>query len=339
MIYPKFLKPNQTIGVPAPSNGAKKDSVVAYENAIKTLNKLGYNTIESENKYNTALLVSADAKTRAKEFSNMWQDSKINALISLSGGEFMVEILPYLNKDELQTATPKFFQGFSDNTVLVHYLTTVLDVATIYHYNIGSFGMNRWHSTVKDSFLLLHGKKLSFNSLTKYQSERVKIAGKELAGFKLNKKVKWKNINSNNNQEKLSGRMLGGCLDILVCMCGTKFDNTAAFIEKYKDDGIIWHLETCDLHPAETLRALWQLKQAGWFKYAKGFVFGRPLITENYKDITFEHALLSQLKDLGVPIITGADIGHMLPTIPVLNGAIANLHYKNNKAKITYSLK
>jgi muramoyltetrapeptide carboxypeptidase len=338
MIYPKFLKPNQTIGVPAPSCGEKKDNIMLYENSVKTLSKLGYNVVESENKFNNIHLASADAATRAKEFSDMWKNENIHALISLRGGEFMLEILPYLNKTELEKATPKLFQGFSDNTVLVHYLTTMLDVAAIYHYNIGVFGMKRWHSTVKDSFSLLHGKKLSFTSLPKFQSERVNTPGKELAGFKLNKKVKWLNLVSN-SEVNFSGRMLGGCLDILVCMCGTEFDQTAAFVEKYKNDGIIWYLETCDLNPAATLRALWQLKHAGWFKYVKGFVFGRPLFTEDYKGVTFEHAVLSQLKDLGVPILANADIGHMLPTIPVVNGAVATVNYKNNKAKITYVLK
>ncbi len=31
-------------------------------------------------------------------------------------------------------------------------------------------------------------------------------------------------------------------------------------------------------------RGLWQLKEAGWFDTAKGFVFGRPCMFESFTD-------------------------------------------------------
>lgn len=46
----------------------------------------------------------------------------------------------------------------------------------------------------------------------------------------------------------MEGRLLGGCLDCLVNLVGTGYDKVAAFVEKYKEDGIIWFLESCDLN-------------------------------------------------------------------------------------------
>ena len=34
-------------------------------------------------------------------------------------------------------------------------------------------------------------------------------------------------------------------------------------------------------------RGLWQLKEAGWFDTAKGFVFGRPCMFESFTDHTY----------------------------------------------------
>ena len=61
------------------------------------------------------------------------------------------------------------------------------------------------------------------------------------------------------------GRLLGGCMDILVNLLGTRFDRTTEFIEKYKEDGIIWFLEACDLNVFSIRRAMWQMEEAGWF--------------------------------------------------------------------------
>lgn len=55
------------------------------------------------------------------------------------------------------------------------------------------------------------------------------------------------------------------------------FDKTKDFIERYKEDGIIWFLEACDLNVFSIRRAMWQMEQAGWFEHVKAFLIGRPL--------------------------------------------------------------
>ena len=41
----------------------------------------------------------------------------------------------------------------------------------------------------------------------------------------------------------VTGRLIGGCIDVLKDIIGTKYDGTLDFIEKYKDDGIIWYFD------------------------------------------------------------------------------------------------
>ena len=67
-------------------------------------------------------------------------------------------------------------------------------------------------------------------------------------------------------------------MDCLVNFLGTEFDYVDEFNEKYKNDGIIWFLESCDLNVFAIRRAMWQMEKAGWFKYVKAFVIGRPYV-------------------------------------------------------------
>ena len=41
--------------------------------------------------------------------------------------------------------------------------------------------------------------------------------------------------------------LLGGCMDCLVNLTGTKYDKVVEFTERYREDGIVWFLEACDI--------------------------------------------------------------------------------------------
>jgi len=148
--------------------------------------------------------------------------------------------------------------------------------------------------------------------------------------------------NAGNNAEnnaydevKISGRLLGGCLDILIMLCGTKYDKVGEFLEKYKDDGFIWFVEACDLSMLSIRRALWQLKEASWFKYCNGIMVGRPLhYGEEIMSVNQYNAVTDILSDLNVPIIMDMDIGHLPPMIPLVVGSLASLEVKAGKYSI-----
>ena len=52
---------------------------------------------------------------------------------------------------------------------------------------------------------------------------------------------------------------------------GTEFDKTVEFVEKYKEDGIIWFLEACELNVFSIRRAVWQLDHADGSSTRKDF--------------------------------------------------------------------
>lgn len=59
----------------------------------------------------------------------------------------------------------------------------------------------------------------------------------------------------------VSGRLIGGCMDCLVNLTGTEYDYVSEFNDKYKDDGIIWFLESCDINVFAIRRAMWQMEK------------------------------------------------------------------------------
>ena len=138
-------------------------------------------------------------------------------------------------------------------------------------------------------------------------------------------------------ENQLEGRVLGGCLDCLAGLAGTKFDKVAEFEERYKEEGIIWYLEACDLNVMGIRRALWQLEHAGWFENARGFLIGRPLhFGEELFGLDQYRAVTDVLSHHQVPVIMDLDIGHLPPMMPMVNGVFAKVNTWENEITIQY---
>nr|WP_243456517.1 S66 peptidase family protein [Mobilitalea sibirica] len=326
------------IGVTATSAGFETEvDIVRLESAIKHFNSLGYPVVETDNVRKCIKGRSSDGKTRAKELLQLMEDPEVGIIMAASGGDYLFEMLPHLDFDAIQSY-PKWFQGFSDNTGMTYTLTTHLDMATIYGNNFSSFGMEQWHRSLYENIRILEGQDIVQNSFDRYQDGyKKRVTG--LEGFFLEENVNWKNIFPTMKREDeihFSGRALGGCLDVLLNLVGTGFDKTKEFINRYQTDGILWYLESFDLGSEALARGLWQLKEAGWFSQAKGFIFGRPAMYKTYTDTSYEEVLLAVLGELNVPIIMDADIGHKQPQFTMINGAIANVYSKGGKGSISF---
>lgn len=135
-----------------------------------------------------------------------------------------------------------------------------------------------------------------------------------------------------------TGRMIGGCLDTLCKLLGTRFAPVEAFLEKYKQDGIVWTLESCELTAPDIYRTFWQMREAGWFKYCNGIIIGRPDGYNDKRDFTLIDALDQSLGCLGVPVLYDSDIGHIPPQMQIVNGSIGIVKFTDGKATLQQSL-
>ena len=336
MIYPEKINLNDFIGVTATSAGLEDEaSLNKLESAIKNFDEMGYKVIETKNVRECKKLVSSGGEKRAKEFLELWKDEKIKYIICARGGEFLMEMLPYIDKEVIKNSRPKWTQGFSDSSLLLFYLTTNFDIATVHASNFSTYGMKTLDKSLLKSVEFVQNPDyiLVQENFYKYESYSInREDGKELDPFNLTEEVTYKNLYEN-NEETFEGRLIGGCIDVIKCICGTKFDNTKEFCSKF-NEGMIWYLENCEMSIADLYRSLWQMKNAGWFDNTKAFLIGRTRANSPIGDFTYEDVLHSVFDDMNVKVIYDVDFGHVAPQWTIINGALAKFEFKDGKGKL-----
>ena len=332
MIYPKFLKEKNTIGVTAPSDGIKaKEKQYRLDSAINKFQERKFKIKETKNVRTSIKGRSSSSSEQAKELENLFQDEQVKAIICASGGDFLLEMLPHLDFSIIRE-NPKWIQGYSDPTGLLYTITTNLDVATIYGDNFSSFGMNPWHQSLENNLEIIKGNIIKQRSFDKYEKDYTTYKRGDEA-YNLTNKVYWENLRKE-KEIRVTGRIIGGCLDIINDLFGTRFDKTKEFIQKYKSDGIIWYFDICELTSEQIIRTFWKLKDNGWFQYTKCIMIGRVAKEVSYYTISTKEAIEHSLKELNIPIIINVDIGHVSPRMTIINGAIATIISKDGKGAI-----
>ena len=94
IIYPEKIKNGDTLGITAVSMPANKDKI---DLSIKNIESLGLNVIETNNVRQNGI-VSSNAKTRAEELLELYKNPEVKYIIAARGGEFLMEMLPFLNE-------------------------------------------------------------------------------------------------------------------------------------------------------------------------------------------------------------------------------------------------
>lgn len=351
MRYPKFLPGGGTIGYMAPSFGCNIEPYLsAFKNAAAKFEKMGYKQVFGPNCYaGDGTGISSTPQKCAEEVMDSFLSGESDCLISCGGGELMCEILPYVDFGKLRESQPVWFMGYSDNTNLTYLLATLADTASVYGPCAAAFGMEPWHKSLYDALHILTGeaaegtpdKSSCVTAVAEgyelWEKESLKNPENPLAPYHVTEPVVLRSYLGREQvfeELRFQGRLLGGCMDCLVNLLGTRFDRTREFAERYKEDGIIWFLESCDLNVFSVRRAMWQMEEAGWFRYVKGFLIGRPLNGETMMKLSSYDAVLEVAGRKGVPVIMDADLGHLPPMMPLVTGSMADITVKGNHIRV-----
>ena len=327
MIYPPLLKNNSLIGITAPSSGVDITKETLFDCYKDNLKLLGFRSAETAN-VRTGLTPSSDAITRAKEFNELIYNTDVDMILCAKGGDLLFEILDYVDFYALRE-NPKWVQGYSDPTSLLYAITTKHDIATLYGNGGSAFSMTPMHKSLIDSMSLLKGDIDTQYSFDLYEKNK----GDSQFGYKLDTPVSW-DIITGEKSVTISGRFIGGCVDVLTDIIATPYDGTKEFINKYQADGIIWYFDNFALSSERLYNFLWHLKKCGYFQAATGCIFGRNLFESSFVGLDYSTAILKALGDLNIPIITNADIGHVSPRIAIINGALAHVKIENKKGTV-----
>ncbi len=329
MRYPESLKIGDTIGICAPSGGiVEPEKIRKLETAIKNLGNMGYKVIETKSVRKDIKGRSASAKVRAEEFMELLENDEVKLIIYATGGDFLCEIFEYLDFEKIKKLKPTWVQGYSDITGISFLFNTILEIPSIYCQTIKDYAMKPLYRNLTDSLQIASGKEIIQESFELYEKEWKSHNANET--YNLTEKVEWKNI-CGEKKIVMQGRAVGGCLDSMICYIGTKYDNVVNYIHNHKEEGIIWFLECFEMGTADLYRYLWQMKNAGYFEYCNGIIFGRPLFIRDDDDISFNEAVKDALGELNIPIICDADIGHVSPQLAMVNGAILKITSENGK--------
>ncbi|MDO4291861.1 MAG: LD-carboxypeptidase [Eubacteriales bacterium] len=339
MRYPAFLPQNGTIGFVAPSFGCNISPYrEAFDNALRLLGERGYRSELGPNCYaGEGVGISNTPEKCGRELTEYYLRRENDCLISCGGGELMCEILDFVDFDRLSQAAPKWYMGYSDNTNFTFLLPTLTDTASVYGPCAAAFGMEPWHPSLEDALGLLTVKKLSVSGYPLWEPESQKDEAHPLAPYHVTRPRLLRRFPD--RDVSFSGRLLGGCMDCLVTLLGTRYDRVAEFAGRYREDGILWFLESCDLNPFAIRRAMWQMEHAGWFSHVKGFLIGRPgCFGQEMMGLDAYQAVLAVASRLQVPVIMDVDLGHLPPMMPLITGSLAEVSVKGNDISIHMSL-
>ncbi len=345
MRYPKALSKNGTIGFVAPSFGCNIEPYrTRFEQAQQAFQERGHGLDLGPNCYvGEGIGISSTPEKCGRELTEWYCRTENQALISCGGGELMCEILDYVDWDKIRAAAPKWYMGFSDNTNFTFLLPTLCDTAAIYGPCATSFGMRPWHESLQDAYELLRCERTAVKGYPLWEKaepeteEADPLAPYHLTEPKILKSFVGERPAQAQEELGFAGRLLGGCMDCLVNLTGTCYDEVPAFIRRYQEDGIIWFLESCDLTVMAMRRAIWQMKHSGWFDHVKGFVVGRPLhFGEEAMGLDSYHAVLDLLAEYQAPVIMDADLGHLPPMMPIICGALGQVQVRGNEIRLEY---
>jgi len=325
MRYPKFIKENDIIGICAPSAGVG-DKMPEFILALENIHNEGYKTIVTNSVINDDSR-SADALTRANELNSLLDNKDVKIIVCAKGGDYMVEMLPFVDFKKIANSG-KWLMGYSDPTNILFPLTCGFDIATIYGMNAKSYSDK--DETYLNNIEIIKGNIIDQSSFKHYHHYK---------DYDVNpmpiREVEWKSKYDFVSE----GRLIGGCFDVIAKLIGTEYDYVNNFIEKYRDDGIIWYFDIFATSAYDTYLSLLQMKYAGYFKYAKTILIGR-IAFENNDDnpgISYEDAFEKAFDD--IPYVRDVDIGHVSPSFTLINGSYAYFEYKDNKGKIKQVLK
>ncbi|XOV79781.1 MAG: S66 peptidase family protein [Aestuariibacter sp.] len=337
--YPPPLTSGATIAITAPSSGVPCALHPRLELVINHLQEQGYQVRLGQCLKDNVGSVSAPVEQRAAEFMAFLLDDNIAAVVPPYGGELATEILPLLDFARLRSTRAKWLVGYSDISTLCCAMTAQANWATVH-----SGCLMEWVPKQTDalsSMILSHLRTQAEHSFVQQSSENYQAAHQDWQAhpdipFKLGAATQWQSVN---HHKTMSGRLFGGCLDILMLLLDSPMMNFNCVKARHGSDGTILYLENAELSPAALKRTLLVMKYKGIFNNINGLLLGRNAGADSAEaELTYQTVISSCFSDAAFPVFYDVDIGHKPPNLTLINGAYATVELIGNKGTITQRL-
>jgi len=290
MIYPPSLRPGDAVALIAPAGPLA--SAAELDVAIARVEALGLRAVPGDRVLaRRGYLAGTDAE-RAADLNAALRDPDVRGIFAVRGGYGTTRLLDLVDYDALR-ADPKVLLGYSDLTALLGACSARAGVVTFHGpvVALSPFG--------PDEIGWLRRAVLSDAPVGTLAAPegRALVPG------------------------RARGRLAGGNLSLMAALVGTPYAIDCA--------GAIVFLEEIDEAPYRIDRMATQLRASGALRGCAGIVLGTFAGCDPGEDAEPErrlaHVLADRFGDLGVPVLSGAPIGHDGDqwTLPV--GAFATL--------------
>ncbi|MDI4648187.1 S66 family peptidase [Cohnella hashimotonis] len=322
IVYPRLPQP-ATVGVTAPSSGVSREAHSLVREAVARFEQQGYRVVVGETTWTQHKAKSAPARVRAAELNAFLHDDDTDLVIPPWGGELLIEVIEHLDFNAIGR---KWVMGYSDISVLLLAVTLRTGMATAHGTNFVDLRSEYTDPTTAAWEQVLRtreGESISQTSSSHHQASWNEDASAQ-GVYHLTEPTVWKVVRG--DRMEASGRLLGGCIDVIRHLIGTPYGDVRAFRERHiQGETILWYLENCELVTVDMRRSLVQMKLAGWFENCAGILFGRSGVhipREGYTELDLFEEIAD---DLGLPVAYDIDCGHKPPQLTLINGAYAEV--------------
>lgn len=337
--YPAPLRAGDRVGVTSPSSGIDDSMRPRLKVAIRSVQDRGYDVTVGDCMDGTGH-VSAPAAQRADELMRMLTDPAVKAVVPPWGGETAIDLLPLLDWDALRTAEPTWLVGFSDMSTIITPFTLLTSVATIHGNNLMDTpfrtpdGLLSWLEVVTlnpgDSFTQVPPGRYRDTGWVDYREHP------EVDEFTLDSAGRWTRLDGTGDVE-VEGRLIGGCVETLCNLAGTRYADIAGFAERAAPGGLLVYVEAAGDDAGTICRNLHGMRLNGFFTGANAVLVGRTA-APGLPSLTQYEAVVDALGCLGVPIIADVECGHVAPYLPIVNGALGRVTFTRDRTALTQTL-
>lgn len=292
IIFPESLKKGDKIGIISPA-GAVEESQL--ESTLQLIKSKGFEPVFGKHtlgKFANGYNYSGTEKERISDLSWAFNNDEISAIWATRGGYGCQHLLRHLKLSKFRK-NPKWYIGYSDNTVIQSYL-------------------------LKNGFASIHGQTLKTSSFG-VSKESYQGIFNILKGEHLEYSIKKNQKNRSGNAE---GKLVGGNLALIYALLGSPysfdFKDKILFIEDIGEN--FYALD----------RMLISLDLAGVFRKIKGLIvggmtnMGNESDNKEYEDSfdSFAYDIVEQrIKNYEFPVAFGFPNGHIYDNRPLIIGA------------------
>lgn len=305
-IFPKSLKKGDKIAIISPAGSVEPAQL---EKGLEMIKSKGYEPVLGENlytKFSKGYNYAGTESERLKDINWALNDSEISAIWASRGGYGCQHLLEGLNLKEF-AKNPKWYIGYSDNTVIQSYL-------------------------LKKGFVSINGQTIKTSSFG-VTTESNDLIFDILKGKRPEYSLKSHQLNKFGN---IKGELIGGNLALVYALLGTKysfdFKDKILFIEEIGEK--FYALD----------RMMMSLELAGVFKKIKGLIIGgmtnmgdekdNSQYEESYDEFAFK-LISDRISKYHFPVVFGFPNGHIKDNRPLIIGSEIKMKI-DDKVKIEF---